>query len=78
MAWTLAPISHAESTIYLTTLQGGEMVIVGLDWDTGEQTTTITLPPTYRVNTFGQFIYPLSDGTLLISGLLGPVRVRRP
>lgn len=30
-----------------------------------------------KVNTFGQFIYPLPDGTLVISGCLGPVRVRR-
>ena len=53
MAWTLAPVSHAESTIYLTTLQDGEPIVIGPDWATGEQNTTITLPPTYRINTLG-------------------------
>lgn len=75
MAWTLAPISQSESTIYLTTLHDGDMILVGLDWATGEQTTTIRLPHTYKVNTFGQFIYPLPDRSLLISGAFGPIRI---
>jgi hypothetical protein len=35
---------RAENVIYLTTLQDGQMTIVGLDWATGVQVATIELP----------------------------------
>jgi len=78
MAWTLAPVSRIDSTIYLTTLQDGQMTMVGIDWETSQQNATIALPPTFRVNTMGQFIYPLPDSSLMISSCFGPARIRKP
>lgn len=58
MAWTLAPISRTDGVIYLTTLQDGHAIIVGLDWDTGEQVATIWQPNTYRIQTAGAVHLP--------------------
>jgi hypothetical protein len=77
MAWTLSPVSITDQIIYLNTLQDGVMTIIGLDWDSGRPVTSIRLPATYKVNTAGQFIYPLPDGSLIVSGSFGPSRIAR-
>jgi hypothetical protein len=75
MAWTLSPVSNTDQAIYLNTLEDGHMTIIGVDWVSGQQVTSIRLPDTYKVNTAGQFIYPLPDGSLIISGSFGPSRI---
>jgi hypothetical protein len=57
-------------------LQDGEYVIVGLDWETGEQVADIHLPNTFKLNTVGQFVLPLRDDLILVSGGFGPVLLR--
>lgn len=77
MTWTLSPISRKDNAIYLNTLENGEWIIIGKDWDSGKQIAEIHLPKTYKVNTCGQFIYPLRNGDLVASGSFGPVLIRK-
>ena len=51
-------------------------MIVGLDWETGEQVADIHLPNTFKLNTVGQFVLPLRDDLILVSGGFGPVLLR--
>jgi len=72
----LSPISITDQTVYLDTLEDGQMTIIGLDWESGRQVTSVRLPDTYKVNTRGQFVYPLPDGSLVVSGSFGPSGIR--
>lgn len=77
MTWTLSPISRKDNAVYLNTLENGELIIIGKDWDSGKQVAEIRLPKTYKLNTCGQFIYPLKNGDLVVSGAFGPALIRK-
>lgn len=74
--WTMTPVSSAYNATYLNTLQGGEWVIVGIDWDSGEEIANIKLPNSYIYNALGGFHMPMPDGDIFVSGMFGPVRIR--
>lgn len=75
MSWTLSPVSAASNAVYLNTLENGEYRIVGLDWDTGEEIARLDMPNTFKLNTAGQFVFPLNSTTLVSSGSFGPVLI---
>lgn len=77
LTWTLSPVSRKDNAIYLNTLENGEQVIIGKDWNNGNQVAEIHLPKTFKMNTCGQFIYPLRNGDLVVSGAFGPVLIRK-
>jgi hypothetical protein len=77
MTWTLGPVSRASNAVYLNTLDNGDPIIIGKDWTTGEEIAKIQLPKTFKVNTCGQFVYPLRNGDLVLSGAFGPVLIRK-
>ena len=76
--WTLSPVSHADNAVYMNTMVDGEYIIIGKDWNTGEQVAEIHMPNTFKLNTFGQFVYPLRNGDLVVGGTFGPVLIRKP
>ncbi|GMG86229.1 hypothetical protein MNKW57_05500 [Biformimicrobium ophioploci] len=76
VTWTMTPVSTANNATYLNTLQGGEWIIVGVDWDTGEKVAEIKLPPSYIFNALGGFHMPMPDGDIFVSGMFGPVRIK--
>lgn len=61
----------------MNTLENVEQIIIGKDWDSGKQVAEIPLPKNYQVNTCGQFICPLRNGALVVSGAFGPVLIRK-
>lgn len=77
MTWTLSPVSRKDNAVYLNTLENGDAIIVGKDWTTGKPIAEIYLPKTFKVNTCGQFIYPLRNGDLVLSGAFGLVLIRK-
>lgn len=77
LTWTLSPVSRKDNAVYLNTLENGEQIIIGKDWDSGKQVAEIRLAKTYKVNTCGQFIYPLRNGDLVVSGAFGQVLIRK-
>ncbi|MEJ2532122.1 MAG: hypothetical protein P8Y92_10010 [Halioglobus sp.] len=76
VTWTMTPVSAANNATYLNTLQDGEWIIVGVNWDSGEQIAEIKLPPSYIYNALGGFHMPMPDGDIFVSGMFGPVRIR--
>ena len=72
ITWTLSPVSVPNNAVYLNTLQDGKWIIKGLDWDTGKEKASISLPDSYKFNCAGGFIYGLPDGRIYAGGMFGP------
>lgn len=77
LQWALHPVSAATNTVTLTPVEDGVYSLVALDWDTGEERAKIVLGNNPIFNTAGGLFIPLTEEDIFVTGVFGPVRIRR-
>jgi hypothetical protein len=67
----------ATNTVHLAELKDGVYSLVAIDWTTGKEVGHTTLGTSPIFNTMGGFFIPLENGDIYVTGVFGPVRIRR-
>ena len=77
LQWALHPVSAASNTVTLTLLEDGVYSLVHFNWDTGKQVGKVILGTSPIFNTAGGFFMPLTEDTIYVNGVFGPVRISK-
>jgi hypothetical protein len=77
LQWALHPVSAANNTVTLTTVEDGVYSLVHVDWNTGEEIGKITLGTSPIFNTAGGFFIPINENQLYVTGVFGPVLISK-
>jgi hypothetical protein len=77
LQWALHPVSAANNTVTLTTVEDGVYSLVHVDWNTGEEIGKITLGTSPIFNTAGGFFVPINENQLYVTGVFGPVLISK-
>ena len=78
LQWALHPVSSGSNSVTLTPLEDGIYSMVTVDWDTGNELGKVVLGNSPIFNTAGGLFIPLNDNEIFITGVFGPVRIKRP
>ncbi len=77
LQWALYPVSAQSNTVTLTLLEGGVYSLLTVDWTTGEDISATVLGTNPIFNTAGGIFIPIDEDRIYITGVFGPVMIRK-
>ncbi|MBT8292317.1 MAG: hypothetical protein KJN70_03515 [Eudoraea sp.] len=77
LQWALYPVSSTSNTVSLTVAEEGNYSVVAVDWDTGEEVSSINLGNNPIFNTAGGFFIPIDENRIYVTGVFGPVMISK-